>query len=437
MQTPAHVVVLGAGFAGLAAVKALRRARNVRVTLVDRTNHHLFQPLLYQVASAALNPSEIAAATRAVLRGQKNTRVLMGEVTHVDYEQRTVDLDGGQTRLCYDYLILAMGGRTSYFGQDQWQQHAPGLKSLDDAIEIRTRLLAAFERAEKAQDPEDRQRLMTFVVVGGGPTVVELAGAFAELRRHVLRWDFRGIDPASARIVLIEAADSLLGPFPERLRQDAARRLQKLGVDVRLKEKVLSIRPGVVETSTGPIPTETCIWAAGVGGHELAADLGPNRDRAGRLVVEEDLRLPDQDRVWCLGDMAHYEHPHTLDGRTLPGVAPVAVQQGRHAARDILRLLKGESTRPFHYQDKGSMATIGRSAAVAFVGPVQMTGPLAWLAWLFVHLMYLVDFQLRVLVLIRWTWAYFTWKWGVRLITRPLQERHCPLPGLPDPPEGR
>ncbi len=435
MASTVHVVVLGSGFAGLAAVRGLRKARNVQVTLVDRTNHHLFQPLLYQVASAALNPSEIAAATRAVLRRQKNVRVLMGEVTGIDYQARTVDLDGGQTRLEYDHLVLAMGGRTSYFGQDGWKSHAPGLKTLDDAIGIRTRVLAAFERAEKLQDPGDRERLMTFVVVGGGPTGVELAGAFAELRAHVLRWDFRGIDPSSARILLLEAGSTLLTPFPERLRREALRRLERLGVEVRLNEKVLSIGPGRVETSTGMIPTETCVWAAGVGGHELAGQLAPDRDRAGRLLVEADLRLPGQDRVWCLGDMAHYEHPHTFGGRPLPGVAPVAVQQGSHAARNILRLLEGRDPLPFSYLDKGSMATIGRSAAVAFVGPIQMTGALAWLAWLFVHLMYLVDFQLRFLVLVRWAWAYVTWKWGVRLITRPLQEMHCPLPS-PDAPAG-
>ncbi len=434
MESTVHVVVIGAGFGGLAAVRALRKAWNVQVTLVDRTNHHLFQPLLYQVASAALNPAEIAAATRAILRRQKNVRVLMGEVTSVDYQARTVDLDGGQTRLSYDHLVLAMGGRTSYFGQDQWEQHAPGLKTLDDAIEIRTRLLTAFERAEKSQDPEERRRLMTFVVVGGGPTGVELAGAFAELRANVLRWDFRGIDPSSARIILLEASGTLLGPFPERLRLEAARRLEKLGVEVRLDEKVLSITPGLVQTSAGPIPTETCVWAAGVGGHELGEHLAPSRDRAGRLLVEADLRLPGQDRVWCLGDMAHFEHPHTFGGKALPGVAPVAVQQGGHAAHNILRILEGREALPFNYLDKGSMATIGRSAAVAFVGPVQMTGAVAWLAWLFVHLMYLVDFQLRVLVLVRWAWAYFTWKWGVRLITRPLQEMQCPLPSPDQPP---
>ena len=428
MSSTTHVVVIGAGFAGLSTVQALRKAPGVQVTLVDRTNHHLFQPLLYQVASAALNPSEIAASTRALLRNQKNARMLMGEVTSVDFQARTVDLDGGQTQLKYDHLVLAMGGRTSYFGQDHWKEFAPGLKSLDDAIEIRTRVLTAFERAEKLQDPEDRRRLMTFVVVGGGPTGVELAGAFAELRRNVLRWDFRRIDPASARIVLLEAGDRLLAPFPEKLRQDAAKRLEALGVEVRLNEKVLDIRPGVVKTSSGPILAETCVWAAGVGGHPMAETLGLERDRAGRLLVDPDLRLPGQDRVWCLGDMAHYEHAHTFQGRPLPGVAPVALQQGRHAAENLVRLLEGRETLPFGYVDKGSMATIGRSAAVAFVGPVQMTGFPAWLAWLFVHLMYLVDFQLRVLVLMRWTWAYFTWKWGVRLITGPLKEMYCPLP---------
>lgn len=431
-----RVVVVGAGFGGLSVVRGLRKARNVQITLVDRTNHHLFQPLLYQVASAALNPSEIAAATRAVLRGQDNVRVLMGEMTGVDYQARVVELDGGQTRLPYDHLVLAMGGRTSYFGRDEWRFRAPGLKSLDDAIDIRTRVLAAFERAEKCEDPEERQRLMTFVVVGGGPTGVELAGAFAELSARVLRWDFRGIDPSQARIVLVEAGDRILAPFPERLRGYAVKRLERLGVEVRLGEKVLAVTPGRVETSSGPLPAETCVWAAGVGGHELADRLGEARDRAGRLMVEPDLRLPGQERVWCVGDMAHYAHPHTFGGRPLPGVAPAASQQGAHVARNLRSLLEGGTTQPFHYLDKGSMATIGRSAAVACVGPLQMTGLLAWLAWLFVHLMYLVDFQLRVLVFMRWAWAYFTWKWGVRLITRPLQERLCPLPELGASSEG-
>lgn len=418
-----HVVVIGAGFGGLAAARAFRKAKDVQVTLVDRTNHHLFQPLLYQVASAALNPSEIAAATRAVLRKQRNVRVLMGEVTAVDYDGRTVEMDG-ETLLPYDYLVLAMGGRTTWFGRDEWQRHAPGLKSLDDAVDIRNRVLAAFEKAEKCADPEERQRLMTFVVVGGGPTGVELAGAFAELRRHVLRWDFHGIDPTQARVVLVEAGDSLLGAFPKELQENARQRLEKLGVEVRLQERVLDLSDRHVQTTGGTLPTETIVWAAGVGGHELADRLAEQRDRAGRIVIDPDLRIPNEERVYCLGDMAHYEHPHTHGGRQLPGVAPVAMQQGLHAARNILRQVQGQPTTEFHYVDKGSMATIGRSAAVAQAGPLKMTGFLAWLAWLFVHLMYLVDFQVRVLVLVRWAWAYFTWKWGVRLITR--EERPQP-----------
>ncbi len=417
------MVILGAGFAGLQAARRLRRAP-VEVVLVDRTNHHLFQPLLYQVATGGLNPSEIASPVRSVLRRQKNLTILMGTVTAVDYETRRVELDHGDSSLDYDYLIMAMGGRTSYFGNDQWERHAPGLKSLKDALRIRQEVLYAFEQAEKIDDEKARERLMTVVVVGGGPTGVELAGAMAELRRYVLRWDFKNIDAGKARVYLIEGSDRLLGAFPERLSKYAAKRLERMGVELLFNERVESLEEGRVVTSERTIEAENVIWAAGVGGHEMAEELGSDRDRAGRLRVDEYLRLGGRDEVYCVGDMAHYEHQHTFGGKTLPGVAPVANQQGKTAADNIVAHLKGKELKKFSYFDKGSMATIGRSAAVVSAPPpfkIQMTGLLAWLAWLFIHLIYIVDYKNRLFVLMRWTWKYFAWKWTVRLISKPEQ----------------
>lgn len=436
MADKKRVVILGAGFGGLKAAKALRKSRDVEITIVDRTNHHLFQPLLYQVATGGLNPSEIASPFRALFRRHKNVTCLMGSVTRVDYEARTVELDGGETVLPYDYLVMALGGTTSYFGHDEWEEEAPGLKSLDDALTIRQRILWAFERAEKTDDEELRKKLMTVVVVGGGPTGVELAGALAELRRHVLRWDFQRIQPEKARVILIEGGDRLLGVFPEQLSRYAARKLEALGVELLFNERVQDLRCSRVVTDKQTIEAENILWAAGVGGHPLAARLGGERDRAGRLMVEPDMSLPGHPEVYCIGDMAHYEHPHTFGGKPLPGVAPVAMQQGDQTGKNILRRLGGKPTVPFHYFDKGNMATIGRSAAVA-VGPVgpKMTGLPAWLAWLFIHLIYLVDFQNRVIVLTRWTWKYFSWKWGARLITRPPDTFEPEYDGEPVPQE--
>ncbi|MCA9790530.1 MAG: NAD(P)/FAD-dependent oxidoreductase [Candidatus Eremiobacteraeota bacterium] len=422
-MTKKKVVILGAGFGGVQAARTFRRRSDVEVTIVDRTNHHLFQPLLYQVATGGLNPSEIASPVRAVLGRQKNLTSIMGNVTNVDYDHNQVILDGGQMALDYDYLILAMGGRTSYFGNDQWEEVAPGLKSLQDALTIRQRVLWAFERAEKLEDGPEREKLMTIVVVGGGPTGVELAGAMAELRRHVLRWDFKNIDPNKARVLLVEGGPGLLGAFPERLGKYAARKLENLGVELLFNERVQTIEEGRVVTDARTIEAENIIWAAGVGGHALAPRLGDDRDRAGRLTVEADLHLPGRDNVYCVGDMAHYEHEQTYHGKALPGVAQVAIQQGKLSAKNILRQLDGQPTQPFHYFDKGSMATIGRSAAVAMTPfNLQMTGPLAWLAWLFVHLMFLIDYRNRVIVLMRWTWKYFGWRWNVRLITAPPEQ---------------
>jgi NADH dehydrogenase len=423
----ARVVVVGAGFGGLMAARELSRCPNLQVTVLDRTNHHLFQPLLYQVASAALNTGEIASPIRALLRGRPNVRVIMGSMTGVDYDRREVIVDDDSLRLPYDYLVLAMGGRTSYFGHEaEWQDLACGLKTLADALEIRARVLLAFERAERETDPEVRKKLMTLVVVGGGPTGVELAGAFAELRLHVLRWDFRNIDPESARIVLLEAGGRLLGQFPARLGEYARERLARMGVEVRLNERVLEIGPGFVRTDKELIEAGNVLWAAGVAGHELASKLGHEVDRANRLLVRPDLRLPGRDEVYCIGDAARFEE----DGQPLPGLAPVAMQQGRHAARNIKRQLQGKPTLPFKYFDRGTMATIGRSAAIADIrGKIQLKGLPAWLAWLFIHLMFIVEFQNRVLILIRWAWAYFTWKWGVRLITQPPRRAPEVSPG--------
>ncbi len=412
------VVILGAGFGGLAAARVFKRRRDVEVTIVDRTNHHLFQPLLYQVATGGLNPSEIASPVRQVLGRQKNLTSLMAEVTEIDYESCRVELDGGRFGLDYDYLVLALGGSTSYFGNDHWEEQAPGLKSLHDALTIRKHVLWAFERAEKMEKGPERDKLMTIVVVGGGPTGVELAGAMAELRRHVIRWDFKNIDPEKARVLLIEGGDRLLSALPERLGQYTARKLEQMGVEVTFQERVQDIQPGKVVTSEREIEAENIIWAAGVGGSRLAPKLADERDRAGRIIVTPEMRLPDHDNVYCIGDMAHYEHPHTFDGKPLPGVAPVAMQQGSAVGKNILAQLDGKEVKPFRYFDKGNMATIGRSAAVA-VTPfnMQMTGLLAWLAWLFIHVIYLVDYRNRLFVLLRWTYKYFGWKWNVRLIT--------------------
>ncbi len=408
-----RVVIVGAGFGGLSAARALKGAKDLSITMVDRQNHHLFQPLLYQVATAGLNPSEISSAVRAVTWNQKNLQVLMGEVTTIDYPGQRVILDQGRLELPFDYLILAMGGRTSYFGHDDWAKHAPGLKSLQDALTIRNRVLYSFEQAERSTDPARIEKLMTIVVVGGGPTGVELAGAFAELRRYVLRWDFKNIHPEMARVILIEGSDRLLGAYPAHLSAYALKRLQKMGVEVRFSERVQNIEAGKVTTDKGVIEAANVLWAAGVGGSDLAEQVSPDRDRAGRVMIEPDLRLKGHDNVFCLGDMAHLEE----NGKILPGMAPVAMQQGRLAGKNLLRLIAGKPLEKFKYFDKGSMATIGRTAAIAETHGITMKGFLAWCAWLFIHLMYIVDFQNRVQVFVRWAWAYLTWRWGVRIIT--------------------
>lgn len=425
MPDPAKVVIVGGGFGGLTAAKSLRGA-NVQVTLVDRQNHHLFQPLLYQVAMAGLAPSAIAMPIRSILRRYANTTVLLAEVTGVDLGARCVKLSQGPD-LTYDYLVLAPGARTHYFGHDAWQVYAPGLKDIDDAVEIRRRVLLAFEAAERETDPAKRAQYLSFVVIGGGPTGVEMAGAVAELARYVLSRDFRHAHPAEARVLLVEAGPRILPSFDPELSASAVRQLSELGVHVRTGSMVSNIGPhGVTLQSGEVIASETVIWAAGVGASPLVRKLGVEVDRAGRAKVGPDCSLPGHPEVFVIGDAAAF-----LDeqGKPLPGVSPVAIQMGRYVARVIRAELKGQTTRePFRYFDKGSMATIGRSRAIAQTGKLKLSGLIAWLAWLVVHIWYLIGFRNRLMVLLDWAWAYLTYRRGARLITGGRLE-----PGAPEP----
>jgi NADH:ubiquinone reductase (H+-translocating) len=408
-----HVVIVGGGFGGLYAARALRKSP-VDVTLIDRRNHHLFQPLLYQVATAALSPADIAAPIRHVLRKQRNTSVLLGEVTDVDPAAREVVLAGGR-RIAYHYLILATGAVDQYFGHDDWVRTAPGLKRLEDAVEIRRRFLLAFEAAEQETDPERSRALLTFVVVGGGATGVEMAGAFAEVARHTLtRGDFRRVDPASARIVLLEGGPRLLPAYPEALSEKARVQLERLGAEVHVDSMVTRIESDAVWAGEHRIRTHNVVWSAGVAASPLGARLGATTDRAGRVNVGPDLSLPARPEIFVIGDLASFAHQ---TGAPLPGIAPVAIQQGTAAGRNIHRTVTGETRRPFRYRDKGSLATIGRGAAVGQIGRRNVHGLIAWLIWLFVHLMYLVGFRNRVAVLFEWAWSYLTWQRGARLIT--------------------
>ena len=409
-QTP-RVIIVGGGFGGLYAARALAGAP-VAVTLLDRRNHHVFQPLLYQVAAAALSPGDIASPIRWILRRQANVEVLLAEVRRVDPARRAVVLSDGE--MTYDYLILAAGAAHAYFGHDEWRDVAPGLKTLEDALEIRRSVLLAFERAERESDPAKRRPLLTFVVVGGGPTGVELAGALAEMSRHSLARDFRHFNPGSARIVLLEAGPWLLSTFPEPLRAAARTDLERLGVEVRTETPVTGLSPGRVESAIGSIEAATILWAAGVAASPLGATLGVPTDRVGRVAVEPDLTIPGHPELFVVGDLASVTG---ADGRPLPGVAQVAIQTGRHAARTIRRAIAGEPSRPFVYRNLGNMATIGRASAIADFGWLQLKGWVAWLAWLFVHIMNLIGFRNRVLVLAQWAWAYFSYQRAVRLIT--------------------
>jgi NADH dehydrogenase FAD-containing subunit len=411
-ETPHHVVIVGAGFGGLAAAKALGKAR-LRVTIIDQRNHHLFQPLLYQVATAALSPAEIATPIRAILRDQKNTTVLLGKVTGVDTARREVILE--TQHILYDTLIIATGARHAYFGHNEWELYAPGLKSLEDATEIRRRILLAFERAEIECDEDERRRLLTFVVIGGGPTGVELAGAIAEISRHALAADFRNIDPKSARAVLIEAGPRLLPSFPESLSESARKTLTSLGVEVRLGAPVTLIDADGVVMGGERLEARTVLWGAGVAASPAARWLGAPADRAGRVMVGPDLRVPGFDNVFAIGDTAHAE---MAPGKPLPGVAPVAKQQGMYVARVIVARTRGRAAPPkFAYQDFGNMATVGRTAAVVDFGRVRISGFPAWLLWSIAHVYFLIGNRSRIAVAINWLWAYLTFERGARLIT--------------------
>jgi NADH dehydrogenase len=399
--------VVGSGFAGLNAAKTLRNAR-VEITIVDRRNFHLFQPLLYQVATAALNPSDIAYPIRSIFRSQENVKsVLLAEVTGLDLDAKKLTLEDG-SRLAYDYLILATGATHSYFGRDDWEQLAPGLKSLEDALIMRQRILAAFEEAER--NPEEAERLLTFVVVGAGPTGVELAGALVEIAVHSLGEDFDVIDPTRARVLLVEGAPHVLPVYPEDLSQSARRQLEALGVEVITGVMVAEIDEGGVTLTDGlRIEAGLVLWAAGVEASSLGGLLGVETDRSGRVEVQDDLSMPDHPEVFVAGDLA------TVPG--VPGVAPAAMQMGRHAARMIYADLSGTARSAFQYQDKGSLATIGRARAVADFGRIRFGGFIAWLAWLAIHIFYLIGFRNRVLVLISWAWSYLTFRRGARIIT--------------------
>jgi NADH dehydrogenase len=410
-----HVVVLGAGFGGLEFCKHFRHA-NTRITLVDRTNHHLFQPLLYQVATAGLSAPEIAQPVRAIFSDRPDITVLLDRVVDFDLPGRRVLLT--ENTLSYDYLVLALGGCTSYFGHPEWEPFAPGLKTLDDALRIRSQVLLAFEKAENESEATQREKLLTVAVVGGGPTGVELAGALAELTRTVLKRDFRRIDPSRARIILIEGSPHVLSHLPEDLSVSAERQLEHLGVQVRTATRVKEIRPGEIELNTGDvIRAGNILWAAGVSASPLTKKLGADLDKAGRVKVNPDLGVPNRREIFAIGDMALVLEDN---GKPVPGVSPAAMQMGRHVARlisDEIDLGAGRSPRPpFKYWDKGTMATIGRSAAVAQVGRFHWSGLVAWLAWLFVHLVFLVGFRNKIVVLIQWAYSYFAYKRAARII---------------------
>jgi NADH dehydrogenase len=411
-----HVVIVGAGFGGLQAALALKKAP-VRVTIVDRKNHHLFQPLLYQVATAELSPADIAIPIRAVMRHQKKTEVIMAEVTGIDVEGRRVLM--GERSVAYDYLVLATGSWHSYFGHNEWERYAPGLKSITDATSIRRKILLAFEAAEIEPDPEKQRALLTFVVVGGGPTGVEMAGAIAELARKSIVKDFRHINSASARIILVEAAPHILASFPPSLARKAQKKLERMGVEIKMGTPVTEVDAEGVRVDGEHIATKTVIWAAGVAASPAGRWLDVETDKAGRVMVLSDLTVPHHPEIFVIGDSAHI----ITNEKPLPGVAPVAMQQGRYVASVIRRRLKGDlSVRPFHYVDKGNLATVGRSFAIADVKHIHLSGFFAWVTWLVVHIFYLIGFRNRLFVMIQWAWAYFTYQRGARLITGEQEE---------------
>ncbi|HXA76418.1 MAG TPA: NAD(P)/FAD-dependent oxidoreductase [Candidatus Acidoferrales bacterium] len=419
MLSQHRVVIVGGGFGGLSAALTLKSAP-VQVTLVDRCNYHLFQPLLYQVATGTLSPANIASPLRNILKRHKNTRVLLAEATRIDSGNRRVILSDGSVE--YDSLIVSTGSSHQYFGHDQWEQFAPGLKTIEDATDMRRRILLAFETAERESDPEKLRAWMTFVIVGGGPTGAELAGALGEIANDTLRRDFRNIDPSKARIILVEGTDRVLPVYPPKLSASARTMIERLGVTVRTSAIVTNVDGESVTVREGDrsetIPTRTILWAAGVLGSPLgrilAQETGATIDKAGRVAVEPDLTVPGHPEIFVIGDLANFVHQ---TGKPLPGVAQPAIQEGRYAAKVIARRLRGEKSRPFHYLDKGNLATIGRGAAVADLNWLRLSGFPAWLLWIFVHLMYIVEFQNRLLVFVQWAWFYFTYDRSARLIT--------------------
>jgi NADH dehydrogenase len=424
--TTPRVVIIGGGFGGLSAARALRRA-NVEITLVDRTNHHVFQPLLYQVATATLPETDITAPIRWLLRDQPNTRVLMAEVTDVDVGARTVTLAEGRA-LPYDYLIVAAGARHSYFGHAEWEALAPGLKSIEDALELRRRFLLAFERAEATDDPVAREALLTFVIVGGGPTGVELAGMLPTIATRSMARDYRAVDTRRARVILVEGGPRILPSFPEDLADRARRDLEELGVELRTGSVVTAISPDEVTIGGERVRAATVFWAAGNAASALGRSLGAPLDRAGRVIVEPDLSLPGHPEVFVVGDLAAV----TSEGKPVPGVAPAANQGGAHAARMIRRDRQARPRVPFRYRNKGDLATIGRLRAIAMFGErVKMTGFVAWFFWLFVHILYLAGFRNRLSVLLEWGYAFVTHERGSRLIVEPV--RHGPAPATEPP----
>jgi NADH:ubiquinone reductase (H+-translocating) len=422
VATP-HVVVIGGGFAGLSAVGRLG-GEDVRVTLLDRRNHHVFQPLLYQVATAGLSGTEVAAPLRRVVRKHRNVTVLLAEAVRIDAPARRVILADGE--IAYDYLILATGATHSYFGHDEWERFAPGLKSLEDALVIRRRLLLAFERAERETDPAQRAAWLTFVVIGGGPTGVELAGTLVELARYTLRHEFRRMDPGAARVVLVEALDRVLPPYPPDLSAKARAQLERLGVEVRTGAMVTGVDAEGVSLGGERLRAGTVLWGAGVAASPLGRSTGAPVDKAGRVKVQADLSLPGFPELFVTGDLASV----IQDGKPVPGVAPAANQMGEHAADNVLRRTKGQETLAFRYRDKGSLATIGRRAAVADIRGLKLSGLPAWLAWLGIHIFFLIGFRNRIVVLLEWAIAYFTHQRNARLILEPRE-----LP--PDPPDER
>jgi NADH dehydrogenase len=419
-NTRPRVVIVGGGFGGLEAAKALA-GEDVRVTVIDRTNYHLFQPLLYQVATAALSPADIASPLRAILSESKNMEVIMSEVVSVDANLRKIRTTDGE--IDYDYLILATGARHSYFGHPEWERIAPGLKSLEDAVEIRRRILMAYEYAEKISDEGARKAAMTFAVIGGGPTGVEMAGAIAEIARYTLAKNFRHIDPSQTRVILFVGDPKVLGAFPDDLRDSAARQLKELGVELRTGVHATNLSEAGLQVGDEFIPCRVKVWAAGNNASFLGKSLGVPVDRVGRVMVNDDLSVPGHPEVQVIGDLANFPHQ---TGQPLPGVSPVAMQQGRHAARNILAMIDGRKPQRFWYFDKGNMATIGRNRAVADLRYVHFSGFVAWLAWLFVHVLFLVGFRNRVAVLFQWGWAYLTFNKGARLITRNFQAEQRP-----------